>query len=177
LICEGEHGILIIDQHAADERVRFDQLRRSYASRNVRMQPLLFPERVECTELEAELIEQHQPELLQAGLECTRLGPSTVAIAAVPVLLSRAAPSRLLRDLLSELTRSGERAVRDAIDMALATMACHAAIRAGDPLAPEEAIALLRQLDQVQDFQRHCPHGRPILCTLAFSELEQRLGR
>jgi DNA mismatch repair protein MutL len=177
LICEGEHGILIIDQHAADERVRFDQLRRSYASRNVRMQPLLFPERVECTELEAELIEQHQPELLQAGLECTRLGPSTVAIAAVPVLLSRAAPSRLLRDLLSELTRSGERAFRDAIDMALATMACHAAIRAGDPLAPEEAIALLRQLDQVQDFQRHCPHGRPILCTLAFSELEQRLGR
>jgi DNA mismatch repair protein MutL len=177
LVCESAQGIVIIDQHAADERIRFDQLRRSYANRAVRVQPLLFPERVECTEVEAELIEQHQAELTLAGLECTRLGPNTVAIAAVPVLLARAAPTRLLRDLLSELTRSGERAFRDAIDMALATMACHAAIRAGDALAPEEAAALLRQLDQVQDFQRHCPHGRPILCTLPFAELEQRLGR
>jgi DNA mismatch repair protein MutL len=143
----------------------------------VRVQRLLFPERVECTELEAGLIEQHAGELEEAGLSCSRLGPSTVAVAAVPALLSRASPARLLRDLLSELTRSGERAFQDALDMALATMACHAAIRAGDVLSAEEAVALLRQLDAVQDFQRHCPHGRPILCTLPFSDLEQRLGR
>ncbi|MET0385446.1 MAG: DNA mismatch repair endonuclease MutL [Polyangiales bacterium] len=177
LVCEGDQGILIIDQHAADERVRFDQLRRSYAERTVRVQRLLFPERVECTEVEAGLIEQHGDELGQVGLECSRLGPSTVAVAAVPALLSRAAPARLLRDLLSELTRSGERAFQDAIDMALATMACHAAIRAGDVLSDAEGIQLLRQLDAVQDFQRHCPHGRPILCNLPFTELEQRLGR
>ena len=177
LICESEHGIQIIDQHAADERVRFDQLQKSYSARTVRVQPLLFPERVECTELEADLIEQHHDELVRAGLECNRLGLHTIAIAAVPVLLARAAPTRLLRDLLSELTRSGERAFQDAIDMALATMACHAAIRAGDVLSHDEAVALLRQLDQVQDFQRHCPHGRPIVCTLPFAELEHRLGR
>jgi DNA mismatch repair protein MutL len=177
LICESEHGIQIIDQHAADERIRFDQLRKSYNARSVRVQPLLFPERVECTELEADLIEQHHDELVRAGLECNRLGNHTIAIAAVPVILARAAPTRLLRDLLSELTRSGERAFQDAIDMALATMACHAAIRAGDALSHEEATALLQQLDQVQDFQRHCPHGRPIVCTLPFVELEHRLGR
>ena len=177
LVCEGEQGVLIIDQHAADERVRFDQLRRSYAERNVRVQRLLFPERVECSELEAGLIEQHASELEATGLSCSRLGPSTVAVSAVPALLQRAAPARLLRDLLSELTRSGERAFQDALDMALATMACHAAIRAGDVLSPEEGVALLHKLDAVQDFQRHCPHGRPILCTLPFSELEQRLGR
>jgi DNA mismatch repair protein MutL len=177
LVCESERGIQIIDQHAADERVRFDQLRSSYAARSVRLQPLLFPERVECTELEADLIEQHQAELVHAGLECNRLGLHTIAIAAVPALLARAAPARLLRDLLSELTRSGERAFRDAIDMALATMACHAAIRAGDALSQQEAVALLQQLDKVQDFQRHCPHGRPIVCSLPFSELEHRLGR
>lgn len=177
LVCESEQGVLIIDQHAADERVRFDQLQKSYRNRNVRVQPLLFPERVECTELEADLIEQHAAELVLAGLECNRLGTHTVAIAAVPVLLSRASPTRLLRDLLSELTRTGERAFQDAIDMALATMACHSAIRAGDVLSHDEVVALLKQLDQVDDFQRHCPHGRPILCTLPFAELEQRLGR
>lgn len=177
LICESESGILIIDQHAADERVRFDQLRRAYASRSVSVQRLLFPERVECTELEASLVEQHQAELNAAGLDCTRLGPNTLAVAAVPALLSRASPNRLVRDLLSELTRSGERAFADALDMALATMACHAAIRAGDALSHDECSALLRSLDKVQDFQRHCPHGRPILCTLPFDELEHRLGR
>jgi DNA mismatch repair protein MutL len=177
LICESDLGIQIIDQHAADERVRFDQLRTSYNARSIRVQPLLFPERVECTELEADLIEQHYAELVRVGLECNRLGNHTIAIAAVPVLLARAAPTRLLRDLLSELTRSGERAFQDSIDMALATMACHAAIRAGDALSHEEAVALLQQLDRVQDFQRHCPHGRPIVCTLPFIELEHRLGR
>jgi len=177
LVCESQSGILIIDQHAADERVRFDQLRRSHAERSVRVQRLLFPERVECTELEAALVEEHHDELDQVGLECSRLGPNTVAVAAVPALLARAAPSRLVRDLLSELTRSGERAFQDALDMALATMACHAAVRAGDALSDVEAVALLRQLDAVQDFQRHCPHGRPILCNLPFDELEHRLGR
>jgi DNA mismatch repair protein MutL len=114
---------------------------------------------------------------VRAGLECNRLGNHTIAIAAVPALLARAAPAGLLRDLLSELTRSGERAFQDAIDMALATMACHAAIRAGDALSHDEAVALLKQLDQVHDFQGHCPHGRPIVCTLPFVELEHRLGR
>jgi len=177
LVCESDSGVVIIDQHAADERVRFDQLRRAYAQRNVRVQRLLFPERVECSEVEATLIEQHQTELEALGLSCSRLGPTTVAVASVPALLSRASPVRLVRDVLSELSRTGERAFQDALDMALATMACHAAIRAGDPLSEVEVSALFKQLDAVEDFQRHCPHGRPILCVLPFTELEHRLGR
>lgn len=177
LVCEGPTGLFVLDQHAADERVRFDQLRRSYGARTVRVQRLLFPERVECTELDALRVEQHGDELAQLGLECTRLGPSTIAVATVPALLRRASPVRLLRDLLAELSRSGERAFTDAIDMALATMACHGAIRAGDALSSEELTALLRALDDVQDFQGHCPHGRPILCSLPWDELERRLGR
>jgi len=177
LVCESDSGVVIIDQHAADERVRFDQLRRAYAQHNVRVQRLLFPERVECSEVEATLIEQHQTELEALGLACSRLGPTTVAVASVPALLSRASPVRLVRDVLSELSRTGERAFQDALDMALATMACHAAIRAGDPLSEVEVSALFKQLDAVEDFQRHCPHGRPILCVLPFTELEHRLGR
>ncbi|HEX4353616.1 MAG TPA: DNA mismatch repair protein MutL, partial [Polyangiales bacterium] len=108
---------------------------------------------------------------------CARLGPSTVAVSAMPALLIRAAPKRLLHDMLAELTRTGERAFADRVDMALATMACHGSIRAGDALSELEQSALLRSLDSVNDFQGHCPHGRPILCTLRFDELEQRLGR
>jgi DNA mismatch repair protein MutL len=177
LLCEGEAGLYVLDQHAADERVRFDQLRRSYRARTVKVQRLLFPERVEVTELEALRIEQSADELTPLGLECTRLGPTTIAVAAVPALLHRAPPARLIRDLLAELARSGERAFADAVDMALATMACHGAIRAGDPLSPEEMNALLRALDEVEDFQGHCPHGRPIVVSLSFDELERRLGR
>lgn len=177
LICEGDAGLYVLDQHAADERVRFDQLRRSYRARTVKVQRLLFPERVECSELEALRIEQSQDELVPLGLECTRLGPTTIAVAAVPALLNRAPPARLIRDLLAELARSGERAFADAVDMALATMACHASIRAGDPLSPEEMSALLCALDEVEDFQGHCPHGRPIVVSMPFDELERRLGR
>jgi DNA mismatch repair protein MutL len=177
LICEGEAGLYVLDQHAADERVRFDQLRRSYQARTVKVQRLLFPERVEVSELEALRIEQSAEELAPLGLECTRLGPTTIAVAAVPALLHRAPPARLIRDLLAELARSGERAFADAVDMALATMACHGAIRAGDPLSPEEMAALLRALDEVEDFQGHCPHGRPIVVSMSFDELERRLGR
>ena len=78
---------------------------------------------------------------------------------------------------LAELARAGERAFGDAVDMALATMACHGAIRAGDPLSIEECRALLRAMDAVSDFGGHCPHGRPVVHSLGFSELERRLGR
>jgi DNA mismatch repair protein MutL len=83
----------------------------------------------------------------------------------------------LLRDVLDELTFAGERAFNDAIDMALATMACHGAVRAGDPLSHEECVALLRGLDEVDDFAGHCPHGRPIVHDISFADIERRLGR
>ncbi len=177
LICEGHDALYVLDQHAADERVRFDSLRRAHLAREVRVQVLLFPERMECSEIEAQAVEDHHQELAALGLPCSRLGPTTVAIMGVPALLTRATPTRLLRDVLTELAHAGERAFSDAIDMALATMACHGAIRAGDALDPQEIAELLRSLDEVSDFQGHCPHGRPIVCTLPFRELEHRLGR
>jgi DNA mismatch repair protein MutL len=177
LVCEGETALYVIDQHAADERVRFDALRRAHQQRSVRAQDLLFPERVECSELEAQAIEEHAGELQRFGLPCSRLGPTTVIVSGIPALLRRAPPARLLRDLLAELSRGGERAFSDALDMALATMACHAAVRAGDALSAEEIAELLRSLDDVSDFQGHCPHGRPIVCTLGWDELARQLGR
>jgi DNA mismatch repair protein MutL len=177
LICEGPDALYVIDQHAADERVCFDRLRRAYAAREVKLQQLLFPERVSCSDSEAALVALHAVALRQVGLDCSLLGPNTAAIHTVPALLQRAAPARLLRDMLSELERTGERAFSAAIDRALATMACHGSIRAGDALTNEEAEALLRKLDEVSDFANHCPHGRPILSSMRLDELERKLGR
>ncbi len=177
LVCEGADALYVIDQHAADERIRFDKLRRAYQAREVKAQQLLFPERVECSEVEAALVESQRETLLALGLDCTLLGPTSVAVHSVPSLLARAAPERLLRDLLGELERASGRAFSAAVDRALATMACHGAIRAGDTLPIEQAEALLRGLDEVSDFAGHCPHGRPVVHAVGLDELERKLGR
>ncbi|MCC6873746.1 MAG: DNA mismatch repair endonuclease MutL [Sandaracinaceae bacterium] len=177
IVCEGQDGLHVLDQHAVDERIRYDRLRKSHGERAVAQQRLLLPERVEVTEGDVALAEEHKETLASLGLDVVPIGPRTLAVHAVPALVQRAPPERLVRDVLSELSRTGERAFGDAVDTALATMACHGAIRAGDPLSLDECRALLRSLDEVSDFAGHCPHGRPVVYSVAFGELERRLGR
>jgi DNA mismatch repair protein MutL len=176
LLCEGDDGIYLLDQHAAAERVTFTRLRRDYQSRAVPAQALLFPTMVEVTPGEAEIVEQMGKEIAEVGLDVRVRGPETVSIHAVPKLLQRGSPERLLRDLLSEVSRRGGRGFSDAVDLALSTMACHGSIRAGDALSPSEVKALLTALDHA-DFAGHCPHGRPIVTALSWAELERKVGR
>ena len=177
IVCEGESGLVVIDQHAADERVRFHQLRAAYDARAVPIQQLLLPERVELLPSEIALAESERATLRELGLDVAVLGETTLAVRGVPSLVRRASAERLVRDVIAELARTGSRAFGDAIDTALATMACHGAIRAGDVLSPTEQAELLGSLDQVDDFQRHCPHGRPIVLELGFTELARKVGR
>jgi DNA mismatch repair protein MutL len=177
LVCEGADALYVIDQHAADERLKFDRLRKAFLARHVEVQRLLIPERMECSPDEMALIEEHHDDLCAAGLDCEPMGETTVVIRSIPALLGRAAPERLLRDLLTQLDRKGERAFDSALDRGLATMACHAAVRSGDVLSMEQAAALLQALDEVSDFTSYCPHGRPIVFTIGFDELQRRLGR
>ena len=176
LLCEGADGIYLLDQHAAAERVTFTRLRRQYKSRNVPAQSLLFPTLVDVTADEAELVEARNQELLEVGLDVRVRSADSLSIHAIPKLLVSASPERLLRDLLTEVSRKGERAFSDAIDLALATMACHGSVRAGDSLGANEATALLTALDEA-DFAGHCPHGRPVVTTISWSELERKVGR
>ena len=176
LVCEGEHGLCFIDQHAADERVRFARLKQSYDAREVSTQRLLFPERIELTPTETAVVEERAEAIRAIGLDTSIVGPTTIAVHAIPSVLSRATPERLLRDLVTELNH-GDRAFGDRVDMALATMACHAAIRAGDVLSLQEGQALLEELDRVEDFAGYCPHGRPVVMTIPFHEIERKLGR
>ncbi|MBI5515611.1 MAG: DNA mismatch repair endonuclease MutL [Deltaproteobacteria bacterium] len=175
LLCEGEQGMVLLDQHAAAERVTFERLRKAYAARKVPMQPMLVPERVELSPEDVARVEEHQAELLTLGLELSALGPTSVAVRAVPALLLRADPRRLTRDLVAELGRQGQDFSR-AVDLVLATMACHGSVRGGDVLADDEARGLLAALDAV-DFAGHCPHGRPVLWSMKWSELDRKVGR
>ncbi|MDC3954689.1 DNA mismatch repair endonuclease MutL [Polyangium jinanense] len=177
LVCEGQDGLFVLDQHAAAERVTFERLRRAYETRAVASQRLLIPEMVTVTAEEAAIIEEAQDAISRTGLDVSMRGMRDAAITAVPqILAARATPADLLRDLLAELSRVGERAFSGAIDLALATMACHGSIRAGDAVSKEEAEALFRALDEV-DFAGHCPHGRPVVMRIRWSELEQKVGR
>lgn len=177
LICEGEDALYVIDQHAADERVRFFQLHQSYHHNGIRTQRLLFPERVECSSNDVDYATQHAAELAALGLECHALGEQTLVVQTIPALAQRVPARRLLRDALDELTRQGQRSFSDVMDTVLATMACHAAIRAGDHLSPDECRELLANLDHVESFNLHCPHGRPIVDKIDFATIERRLGR
>jgi DNA mismatch repair protein MutL len=176
LLCEGSDGLYLLDQHAAAERVTFTRLRRDYQARAVSSQSLLFPAMVEVTAAEAELIEARSKDFAEVGMDVRVRGSDSVSVHTVPKLLANSSPERMLRDLLTEVTRKGERAFSDAVDLALATMACHGSIRAGDNLAESEVSALLSALDDA-DFAGHCPHGRPVVTFIAWSELERKVGR
>lgn len=176
LLCEGDDGLYVLDQHAAAERVTYHRLRGSYRSRGIARQKLLFPVIVSVSAGEVAMVEEGEQAVLAAGFELRATGPTHVAVHAVPQLLARASPERLVRDLLAEVSHAGERAFSGAIDLALATMACHGSLRAGERVSPDEAAALLQALDDV-DFGGHCPHGRPVVHRVSYAELELRVGR
>ncbi len=176
LVCEGRDGLYVVDQHAAAERVNFHRLRKAYAAREVAAQALLFPLVMEAPATEVALVEEHTAAIAAVGFDLRVRGPQTLSIHAVPRLLQRASPERLVRDLVAELTRAGGRGFSDAIDLTLARMACHGAIRAGDSISAAEASTLLMALDEA-DFAGFCPHGRPVVAFTSWSELERKVGR
>lgn len=176
LVCEGDEGLYIIDQHAAAERVNFDRIRKQYRSRSVPSQALLFPITLAVRPEDAELVQEKAEDFAALGLDLRVRGTDVLSVHAVPKLLVRASPEQLVRDLVAEVSRSGHRAFSDAVDLALATMACHGSIRAGDVIAATEASALLAALD-FADFAGHCPHGRPVVAFTSFRELERKVGR
>lgn len=178
LVCEGDDGVYVLDQHAAAERVLFHQLRKAHEARDVAMELLLVPEILTVSADEVLLTERSAEEMRALGVDARPVSPTTIAIHGVPRLLrARASAERVVRDLLAELGRvASGRPFSSAIDLVLATMACHGSIRAGDILAPEEVAALFAALDDL-DFSGHCPHGRPVVTRLSFDDLERRVGR
>jgi DNA mismatch repair protein MutL len=176
LVCEADGELVLIDQHAAHERVEFQRLRERSSRRDVPVQRLLLPHTVDLPPPQLAIVADAAEVLGAAGFEVEPFGGATVAIKAMPAGL-RHDPEVVLRELLADLVdRGGSRAVEERLDHLVATVACHSVVRAGDALSPREAEALLASMDGV-DFRGHCPHGRPVLLRIGVPEIARRFGR
>jgi DNA mismatch repair protein MutL len=183
LLCERDGELVLVDQHAAHERVMFQKLVERHRARAIPRQQLLFPLTIELDRKLAAVAEESVEALGSVGFEIEPFGDATGGQAAFAL---KSAPSELrvgedpavlLRQLLAELAEhGGSRAVEDRLDAVFATLACHSAVRAGDPLSPPEVASLFASLDAI-DFRAHCPHGRPVLLRIRVDEIARRFGR
>ena len=187
LVCQDSDGLLLVDQHAAHERVTYERLREIRFSPRPETTPLLIPIGLELGKERAELIESLAPLLSSLGLEVERFGPGQIRITELPVLLldSNGAPRIPLASFLAGLADSlaaddAPEAVTDELKRilldAVASESCHGSVRAGQSLAPSQAEALLAQM-QTTDFAAHCPHGRPTSVRLGWAEIEKLFKR
>ncbi len=173
ILAENSVGLVLVDMHAAHERITYERFKRDRAGEGIRSQPLLVPVSVVVSPREAELAERHRELFRELGLEVDRLSDQALAVRAIPALLQGADAERLLRDLLADLVVHGEsRRIQAEIDQVLATMACHGSVRANRRLSLEEMNALLRAMEATERSDQ-CNHGRPTWVQLEMAELDR----
>jgi DNA mismatch repair protein MutL len=177
VVCEGAGQLVLIDQHAAHERITFERLRAAYASGLVPRQQLLVPAVLAVGPREAALLRDQIDTLDSVGFEIEPYAGGAFAVRAVPALLADTDVTALLHDLTEDLAEVGRsRRVESAAEAVLARLACHSAVRVGHQLGPQQIRALLVAMDQV-DFSGNCPHGRPAFVALTRAELERWFKR
>lgn len=176
LVVETPEGIEVIDQHALHERVLFARLRRHVSQGGLEVQRMLVPDRVDVSPEAFERIGDHVGILHAAGLDIEPFGGSTVLVRSKPALAGRASSASLLEEALDRLGTVGRCPPERLLDEVLHGMACRAAIKAGDPLSPEEMRALVREGKTTED-GHHCPHGRPTTLALSRQELDRQFRR
>jgi len=177
LVAETEQGVTIIDQHALHERILYEQLRQRMTSGNIEMQNLLVPEPVDLAAAEAAAAVENRDLLAELGMKIEPFGGNTVLITGFPAMLANLNPVEVLRELLEDLLCGGAKPDRrDLLDGLLHTIACKAAIKAGDRLSAEEIDTLLSQRRHIND-PHHCPHGRPTEVIFTREELDKQFKR
>jgi DNA mismatch repair protein MutL len=177
ILCQAEDRMVIIDQHAAYERIRFEQLKTGFSTGGIESQRLLLPDTLELSFTEADTARHHQHQLEQLGFDLEEFGGQTWRIAAVPQITVQRDYCRLLRDLLAELAAHGSSSSFDQIrDDLLARIACHSVVRGRHPLDRRQIEELLREMDRAS-FSAHCPHGRPVSHEITLRELEKFFHR
>jgi DNA mismatch repair protein MutL len=180
LACEGDGELVLVDQHAAHERVELARLRarnaRGSGDARIAVQNMLFPVTLDATPPQLELVARVGDLLSQVGFEVEPFGKATLAVKAVPAGIRHGDPAQLLRRLLHEWAEAGAPSEAERLDALLGEIACHSVVRAGDRLTPSEAETLLRSLDGI-DFSLPAPHGRAVLLRLPLTEIGRRFGR
>ena len=178
IVAEAEDGLVIVDQHAAHERLVLERLKASGAEDAMtRAQALLLPEVVELEEVACDALEDKADDLARFGLTLERFGPGAMLVRSVPSVLGKSDVAALVRDVADDLARNGDALLLgERLDLVLATMACHGSVRAGRSLSVAEMNALLREMERTPR-SGQCNHGRPTWVKLALGDVEKLFGR
>jgi DNA mismatch repair protein MutL len=177
ILAQTQDGVILVDQHAAHERLVYERMKRELASHGVIRQGLLLPEVVELDALGAARLTARQDQLAELGLVLEPFGPDAVLVREMPALLGHADIKALVRDLAEDLGEiDATKSLRDALERVCATLACHGSVRAGRRLDLAEMNALLREMETTPG-SSHCNHGRPTWIALSRRELERLFGR
>ncbi len=177
IVAEAEDGLVLVDQHAAHERLVLERMNRAMANGGVARQALLLPEVVELDEPACDRLESRFAELEEMGLELERFGPRAILVRATPALLGAGDAKGLVTDLADELAAfDSALSLKERLDHVAATMACHGSVRAGRILSVAEMNALLREME-VTPHSGQCNHGRPTWVKLAHGDIEKLFGR
>ncbi|MEK7145632.1 MAG: DNA mismatch repair endonuclease MutL, partial [Patescibacteria group bacterium] len=177
IIAESEEGLVLIDQHAAHERVRYTRFMEAQTEGKPLIQPLLTPQELELGANLSQLVQEHIQDLQDLGFELEEFGPATYLLRAVPAGLEKKNPTQVVQEILTELADElKSRTLKDFKEALLTMTACRGAIKFGDPLTLPEMQALLNDMESTKH-ATHCPHGRPALVTLTFDGLETLFKR
>jgi DNA mismatch repair protein MutL len=173
ILSETQKGVVLVDAHAAHERVTYERLKQQYHSGTVPSQPLLLPIKIQVTAAEADLAEQEHEFFATLGFELSRSGPETIVLRATPALLGKADMDMLIRDILADIIANGMSCrVLEKSNEILATIACHGSVRARRKLTIDEMNALLRDMEQTERIGQ-CNHGRPTWIELSHNDLDK----
>jgi DNA mismatch repair protein MutL len=176
ILAETAEGLVIVDQHAAHERLQYERLKAQADAGGIAAQALLIPVIVELSPTDAARILAVAEDLRRLGLTVEPFGGSAVAVRETPAILGVVDAGRLVHDILDELAEGGQGVLRARIDAVLSRMACHGSVRAGRQLRGEEMNALLREMEAVPGSSQ-CNHGRPTHVVLHLADIERLFGR
>ena len=177
IVAQTRDGFILVDQHAAHERLVYERLKRERADRGIETQPLLVPEVVDLDPVQVERLAEAAAMLAQGGLVLEAFGDGAVIIREVPAAIGKADVSGIVRDVADELSDLGiTTSIEERVNHVLATMACHNSVRSGRKLRPEEMNALLREMEATPN-SGQCNHGRPTFIELKLADIEKLFGR
>jgi DNA mismatch repair protein MutL len=177
VVAQTENGIVIVDQHAAHERLVYERMKKALADGGITRQPLLIPEVVELDPAEVSRVVACAAELAELGLVIEAFGPDAVMVREIPAMLGKLDVKGLMRDLADEIAETGNAlSLKERLEEVSGTLACHMSVRAGRRLNAEEMNALLREMEATPH-SGQCNHGRPTYVELKLSDIERLFGR
>ena len=177
LVCQKNDRMILVDQHAAHERVAFEKLMRKWKGGAIDQQDFLFPLAIDLSPEKAEALLAQSENIAKMGIEIEALGPSVIGVKSAPLFVKEAALPKIFDKMATDLVDyGGSYSLEKSIADLFATMACHSVVRAGQSLSQAEMVELLKSMDEFP-LSSFCPHGRPVSIEFTFNDIEKQFGR